>query len=291
MPAFAQRTPSTRGETNLDFNPSGAAASGLSQAPYSPYGGFGLDFVSPEQIAVTGATVPSLSGLPPADTSSTVRWQEGTPSSDKFFSGGLLVKTIASNGLVVSASLKDTGWKMRADIMVTNKTDQRIDVVPDMLKLDVIVPKAKSLSYQDPEELAKSIDRRTRWANAFSGMAAGLANQTATSQSSTSGSVNVYDSSGDTAHGTYSGTTTTTTTSPDHAARQRAWEQQRINSQNATSTIDYLNSIVLRRNTLMPGQNVSGAVFFSREKNHDEVVLRVPVGNTVFEFPFRWLKK
>ena len=41
----------------------------------------------------------------------------------------------------------------------------------------------------------------------------------------------------------------------------------------------------LTGNTLMPGQNVAGAVFFGRDKKARDVVLRIPLSGVTFDVP------
>jgi hypothetical protein len=221
-----------------------------------------------------------------SQNASTVRWQEGAESSDKFISDGAVVKVLTVGGVTVSASLQDTGWKMRADIMITNRSGQRFDVLPETFTLEVIAPKSKSLAYQSPDKLAKSIYRKARWSVALTMVAGSLATQQSTSKSSAQGSVYATDNTGNLGYGTYKGNSTTTTTFPDYAARERADEQARNIIQSAADAIDYIYRVSLKANTLMPGRDIFGAVYFERDKKAEGVVLTIPVGNTIFEFPF-----
>jgi hypothetical protein len=88
---------------------------------------------------------------------------------------------------------------------------------------------------------------------------------------------------------------------PDPVASLRAAEREQLVAQNAARNMSDLEDMVLLSNTLMPGQRISGTVFFARTDSlHYTAVLRVPVhlrnlsgaelGNLVFEFPFRWKK-
>jgi hypothetical protein len=45
-------------------------------------------------------------------------------------------------------------------------------------------------------------------------------------------------------------------------------------------------AMVFRFTTLLPGDQVKGVVSFQRTKKCDAAVIRVPVGGTIFEFPF-----
>lgn len=233
-------------------------------------------------IAQSQSAAPAQS---PTNVRWNVRWQEGSQGSDKLLSDGAVVKILTANGVTVSASLKDTGWKQRADIMITNNSEQRFDVIPETFTLDVVTPKRKSLAYQAPEKLAKSLNRRAQWAAALSAFGGSLATQQSRSTSSTEGTVHATDNSGNSASGTYSGTTTTTTTSPDYFARQRANEQGNNALRNAGDTIDYIYKVSLKPNTVMPGKDVFGAVYFERDSKAETAILKIPVGDLIFEFP------
>jgi hypothetical protein len=183
---------------------------------------------------------------------------------------------------------------MRADVMITNLSKQRADVLPNTFTLDILEPKPKSLPYESPEQLAKAIDRKIRWRNALAGMAANMATQqsTSTSTSSIYGNMSATNNKGDSANGIYNGSSTTNTTAntPDYAARHRANQQAAENIQTGQEMVDYINRATLKANTLMPGQDVFGVVFFKREKDKQFLILRIPIGRTVFEFPVSWGK-
>jgi hypothetical protein len=234
------------------------------------------------------------------DNQHTLRWQRDAAGSDYRLLNGWFFKSLTVNGLVVSAALDDTGSKMRAETLVVNDGQQRVDIVPSMMTLDIVDPKPKSLAYQDPSDMEKSIRHRAAIAQIFNAMS-GLGQSLSMSTSSTMGAVNVTDNNGNFASGTYSGETTTTTSSPDPVARQVAAERGKEIAQNAARSISDLEGMVLLSNTLTPQQGILGTVFFARTFPHDTTVLRVPVhlrnlsgaelGNLVFEFPFRWNSK
>jgi hypothetical protein len=177
------------------------------------------------------------------DNQHTVRWQRDAPGSDYRLQNGLFFESLTVNGLIVSAALNDTGSKMRAEIAVINAGQQRVDILPSTITLGVVDPKPKSLAYQDPSDMEKSIRRRAAIAQIFNAMGS-LSQSSSTSTSSTIGAVNVTDNTGNSASGTYSGQTTTTTSSPDPVARQRAAEREQEIAQNAARSISDLEGMV-----------------------------------------------
>ncbi len=228
-----------------------------------------------------------------------IRWEGRAAGADSYFKNGLLVKSLSAEGITVTASLKDTGWKTCADVSVANNSNARVDVLPAHFTLTLQRGNSKGkhqmLRYQDPAKMAKSLRRRVLWANVFTGAAAGAARETSTSTStsSTSGSVDIYDNSGGSGTGTFDARTNTTTmtTKPDYRAQRNAQEAERARVQNLASALAYLDKVALKADTLMPSESVSGAVYFERDKHHKPVVLTIPVGNITFEFPFAWEKK
>jgi hypothetical protein len=95
---------------------------------------------------------------------------------------------------------------------------------------------------------------------------------------------------GGTATGTYGGVSTTTTTGPDSEARRRTDNQVRQISANTQNTIAGIQSVALRANTVFPGKNIYGAVYFDHGKAK-QMVLTVVVDSESFEFPFTWEKR
>ena len=69
------------------------------------------------------------------DNQHTLRWQRDAAGSDYLLQNGWFFESLTVNGLVVSAALEDTAPKMRAEIMVVNDDQQRVDIVPSMMTL------------------------------------------------------------------------------------------------------------------------------------------------------------
>jgi hypothetical protein len=109
--------------------------------------------------------------------------------------------------------------------------------------------------------------------------------KTITSTTYGSGSVDIVGAGGS-ATGTYSGSATTTTTMPDEAARAQSAAQIAAIEQRKEAAMQAVHDITLRSNTLFPGQQISGAIFFEREKNHTSMVLSVPLAGRTFQFVF-----
>ncbi len=231
--------------------------------------------------AVLSGSLPAQALLP-----SSISWQQGAPGSDGFYNDGFLVRSLTVSGVTLRVALRDTGWKMRVDVAVVNDSSQRLDVVPAQFTLGELTPKEKALAYQSTEQLAKSINRRTAWANFFTNFGAGLATEQSTSTSTTTGSMSGRDSNGTTYNGSFDAYTTTNTTTPNYAVQMRAAQQQAANNAAAAEANRQLNAMALRTSTVMPGDKLTGAVWFERDKKAQQLLLRAPIGGCVFEFPF-----
>jgi hypothetical protein len=218
-------------------------------------------------------------------------WLQGDPNCDRILINGRPLKTIMAGGVEIQVSLQDTGAKMRADLVIINHTNARIDLQPEAFRLTVTSPRNKVLKYEDPDHLAKVIDRKARWGAALSAAAGSTARTQTTSQSRTSGTTSMSDNSGNSASGTYEGNTTTTTSQPDLESRRQAAQNVARIRERASANIATIESVALRSNTVMPDQQISGAVFFEHERHHDSVVLNIQVGGELFEIPFTWTPK
>jgi hypothetical protein len=190
-----------------------------------------------------------------------------------------------ASGFRVEVTVRDTGWKTRADILIVNHSGQPIDIHPEQFKL-VTTPDGKEVKYNDPDSMIRSIRRRTGLGMALTAMGGAMQTRTTTSNTSESGTATATGPGG-MATGTYNGVSTTTTTGPDYAAQQRAANQVNQMGANASSAIAYLQSIALRPNTVFPANQIYGATYFDRESKHATgEVLTVTVGTEIFQFPF-----
>lgn len=224
-----------------------------------------------------------------------VGWTPSCKTCDAVYVDGNLYRSVTAEGLSVGAAIKDTGAFLRAHVIVSNKTSQRVTVRPEIIKLFIVAPKTHEVAYVTPEKVARRVVFGAEMANAIdAGVAAATAQQTqTTSQSTTTGSVSASGTGGY-ASGTYRETTTTTTTTspkiqPGVQAQLQANAQRRLASANVTADDIIKNS--LKANTLMAGEEIDGWVYFQRDKKAEGVVLLVILDDQIFELPFHFEKK
>jgi len=173
------------------------------------------------------------------------RWQSGAPGSDQFFSGGAVVESLTANGITVQVSLQDTGWKLRASVAIANEDAEPIHFNPAGFTLDELKPRLRALAYQNPKELAKALTHQVYWTNS-----------SATAPASATYMNAVYK-------------TLASVPTPNYLA----------------NVAQQVQSNVLQAATVGPKEKASGVVWFERDKNSQQLNLRIFVGDQIFEFP------
>jgi hypothetical protein len=214
-----------------------------------------------------------LPGENAAISNGVARWQTGAKGSYQFMNGSELVESLTANGVTVQVSLQDTGWKMRANVAVVNSGKQSVYVLPKLLSLDEIAPLIKPLRYEDPAHVAKAANHQVLWTSASAGAAGGA--QPARSSSTSGGDVYVL---------TYK--LPVSDPSPNYLAQHQALEE--IAAKNQTALVNMareINELSLRECTLKPSEKTAGAVWFERDGKSRQLILKVPVGDVIYEFP------
>ena len=173
------------------------------------------------------------------------RWQSGGPGSDQFFSGGAVVESLTANGITVQVSLQDTGWKLRASVAIANEGAAPIHFNPAGFTLDELKPRLRTLAYQNPKELAKALTHQVYWTNASASAPASATYMSAVYKPSAS------------------------VPTPNYLA----------------DAAQQIQSNVLQAATVGPKQKASGVVWFERDKNSQQLNLRIFVADQIFEFP------
>jgi hypothetical protein len=199
------------------------------------------------------------------------RWQHGAAGSSEITNGGKLVESLTVSGITVQVSLQDTGWKLRANVAVANSSLQPVYVLPKVLSLDEIAPSVKPLLYQDPEHIGKATNHQILWTASTAGPTGGVQPDRSASSSASLTAASYKLRS---------------TPSPNYLAQHQALEE--IAAKNQTALVDMareINALALRECTLKPSEKTAGAVWFERDSKSRQLILRVPVGGVIFEFP------
>jgi hypothetical protein len=202
------------------------------------------------------------------------RWDEGAPGCDQFMNDGRLVESLTINGVTVQVSLHDTGWKLRANVAIANESSGSISIDPSKFILDEIGAHGRPLFYQDPEELAKNVTHQVLWTETT----AGTANVPSQSSSAVISATNVD----------YRTSAVPTVSAPNYLIQHQSAEDdavRRQGKQTLVNTAQQIRALALKPGAIEAGSKVSGAVWFERGKNPQQLMLRIPIENEMLEFP------
>jgi hypothetical protein len=203
------------------------------------------------------------------------RWQEGEPGCDQFVSNGSLVESLTVNGVTVQISLNDTGWKLRANVAIANASSAPIHVEPSKFILDEIGATGRPLFYQDPEQLAKNLTHEALWTETTAGPAEFSVSQSSAPVSAT--------------NARFKTSSVPSISAPNYLIQHQYAEDDAVRKQGKQmfiNTAQQVRALALKPNTVEPNDKVSGSVWFERGKNPQQLVLRIPIADETFEFPF-----
>ena len=204
------------------------------------------------------------------------RWQQGAPGCDHFMSNGVLVESLVVHGITVQVSLHDTGWKLRANVAIANSGSQAIRIEPSQFILDDVGVHGKPLFYQDPEQLAKNVTHQVLWTEAVAEPSAASPRAASSGQSVSATNVG------------YKSSYAPSVSAPNYIIQQQSAEEdavQQQGKQTLNNTSRQIRALALKPATIEPNGKASGAVWFERGKNPQQLMLRIPIENEMLEFP------
>lgn len=196
-------------------------------------------------------------------------WTAGAAGSDQFLSDDSLVESLTVNGVTVQVTLHDTGWKLRANVAVANDGKEQVSVNPAKFTLNEFAPSVKLLAYQDPKEMAKSVSHGVLW----------------TSTSATTPNASAQYANPTSAVNVAYKTPFVSTQTPNYLVPAQSAQLDAARHDVDLSAVRQIHNTALREGVVAPGAEAAGAVWFERDKKAEQLVLRVPVGQTIFEFP------
>jgi hypothetical protein len=202
------------------------------------------------------------------------RWQEGAPGCNQFISNGRLVESLTANGITVQVSLHDTGWKLRANVAIANGGSESISIDPSKFILDEVSNHGRPLFYQDPEELAKNVTHQVLWTETSAGSADLKLQQSSAPPSATTVG--------------YRSSLVPSVTAPNYLMQHQSAEEDAVRKQGKQTlvkTAKQIRTLALKPGTIEASNKVSGAVWFERGKNPQQLMLRIPIEDQMLEFP------
>jgi hypothetical protein len=222
-------------------------------------------YVAWMNVAKGEVVAPTKSVRPPAlIKDGRAQWLAGTQGSERFYSEGLMVESLTVNGVTVQVSLQDTGWKLLANIAVANGSLEAVNVVPAHITLDDLGQVKKSLPYQQPKKLRTAVNHQILWTEANAAPSASGFLVTAGYRTSDNDGLN---------------------RTQNYLAQHQA-DVQLVSDRKADfNPHSQINTVALKDAAILPSGHISGSTWFERDGKLQEMILRVPVGDLVYEFP------
>ena len=198
------------------------------------------------------------------------RWTSGGAGSDQFYSDDSLVESLTVNGVTVQVTLHDTGWKLRANVAVANDSSEPVMITPSSFQLSEFAPAVRTLAYQDPKEMARSVSHGVLWTSESATSPTGYSAQ----HTGTAATVNVGYK-----------TPFAATQTPNYLVETQSQQLSAAKHDVDLNAVHQIHNTALKQGAVVTGAKSSGAVWFERDKKAEQVVLRIPVGSTIYEFP------
>ncbi len=216
--------------------------------------------------------------------------KKNTVVCDSFIRDGANIKIIKFNDTILSVIIGDDGDYLIADTLVINNSKERLLVNPEhatmfFWKSGDTKQAPEVAAPISGEKIAKKIRNRIAWANALGAIGAGMQTQTATVDTSSSGTVMATGSNGSSATGIYSGTSQSTITTQNTQAQVQEAMTARDRTAKANSVGNSYVAMALKGNTLFEKQSTSGLIYFKRTKAKF-AIFTIELGDVLFDFAF-----
>lgn len=213
-------------------------------------------------------------------------YQDGTPW--QFYN---------KNGVIIALTntiVKDYGRWHRIDIVISNNT-----IIP--IEFDPVINISASstdiegfttdLEVWSSEEYLKKVNRSQTWAAVLMGVAEGMSNANAGYSTSTTNSYYSGSTYGSGGYGSYSGTATSYTRTYNAGAAYQAQvlsQQRMADFSNAMAEEQQIKKLgYLKRNTIYPGETISGYVHVKRIKGETvQFVIEIEKAEYIFDWKF-----
>ena len=213
-------------------------------------------------------------------------YQDGTPW--QFYN---------KNGVIIALTntiVKDYGRWHRIDIVISNNT-----IIP--IEFDPVINISASstdiegfttdLEVWSSEEYLKKVNRSQTWAAVLMGVAEGMSTANAGYSTSTTNSYYSGSTYGSGGYGSYSGTVTSYTRTYNAGAAYQAQvlsQQRMADFSNAMAEEQQIKQLgYLKRNTIYPGETISGYVHVKRIKGETvQFVIQIEKAEYIFDWKF-----
>jgi hypothetical protein len=198
---------------------------------------------------------PRVAPASAATNNGVARWRPGAKGCDQFTKDGATVESLTANGVTVQVSLRDIGSKLRANVAVGNFGNLYVYVDPVGITLDSAGNHPRSLAYRDPRQLAGGMQPTAPKDNAS------------------------------TVNADYKELEFSPVFASANAVQKQPVEDLSRPQIKKAALPDEFSAEALKKGSLKPDGRTWGAVWFDRDANSSQYVMRVPIDNQIFEFP------
>lgn len=198
-----------------------------------------------------------------------------------YYEDGATIERISREGVTVMVSLVDTGKLNKLKVCVDNRSSDAINIVPEQVTVHQSSPKDEYLEAKSQRDLQRGIDHGLIWKEILIGLAAGLSRNYTTINTSSVGIVRTPYGSG-----LVYGSTVTTISSPDWEMQARWFALGDRIAAEGKSAKELIAQQSLKKNTIFPGTQLTGTMWFRRHQALQSGTVEVTIGDRNYEFPF-----
>lgn len=229
------------------------------------------------------------------------RYFQGAPYCEQSSAGGMTIEKVTANGVTVEAGLlrkpSDFSKTTRAQVRISNDSQYDVDVLSQPPTFIQLTPTVNILKPINAQSLAAQIEKKgeskAKWIKFWGADAM----TPVTTQAWTQGSMNYgyvptpfgWSAGPNRGRGwnnnNYSNSSFATTMVPDYQAREEAYRKAREATERSKADAQAVLDASLGPNRLPPGAMIQGSLDFDFSK-FQKAILRVPVGNAIYEFRF-----
>jgi hypothetical protein len=247
---------------------------------------------------LTFASILALTVLGFSQTPRTVRWQESDPNSKRLLREGIVVKQLlidGVDGVTVTASMRDRHDSFLVELEIRNNGRRDLKIQPKKFQLQAIRRRSNNLPYIPADYLARrvivSANSQANDIEWRGSLATKTSTRTVVEHVPT---VIPIDPTGIVLHRTEHIAVvqrTVTETVPDEHERTRSkLEAEQIRSE-AKLESNRILVTALTESSLSFQTIVSGKSYFERDRDIQEILLLIPLGDLTVEIPFKAVRK
>lgn len=201
-----------------------------------------------------------------------VFWKNGDSACcDVIYVEGVPFRILKSNGLNIAFTPKVFGGYYLMWVVIRNEKSTRITVKPEEATLgtwkkqeDGVLMMPAFTSPTPADKIAQKMQARQSWANVFSAIGAGIATQSATVTNNQTGQ-------------------SATITAPDTNAQVNAQNRARESTNQTASLANRVINDSFKANTLFPGDETAGYIYF-KVKKHERGVFLMTIEGVEYAF-------